>query len=637
MAASGSCAEAACSGWGAGSARRPSQTTRSRHEATDQPVAVAFNAGNLEPLARAVRDRWRSTPIIVCADDDHHTAGNPGLTRARAAARAVAGRLAVPDFGDARPPDATDFNDLYRLSGVSAVLTSLANAAPPAPSEVVAPENAAPSSPDDWPDPEPLTTPLDPLPYPVDALPPMLREAVLEVQAFVQAPAALVACSALSTLSVAAQGLVNVRRDAQLVGPVSLYVLAVAESGERKTTCDRILGAALREWERDRTRAAAPEQAAHASATAVLQAKRDGLLEAIRRKRRDGHDTAEDEAALNELAASAPQAAPVPRLLYADATPEALSHALASGWPSGAVMSAEAGAVFGAHGMGYETIMRNLALLNVLWDGGEIAIDRRSKPSFRLRDRRLTFGLMVQPEALRGFLDRAGTLPRGSGFIARFLIAWPASTQGTRSYRPAPASMPGVERFGLRIRELLDTPLCTHADGGLQPPELTLSPAAHSAWVEAHDRFERALAAGGDLADIRDVAAKAAENVARLAANFQVLAHGPGEVIDADAICDAATVIGWHLHEARRLLSELDSSTDFAAAIRLDDWLIAEARRTGDHRIPTPRVYQRGPRCVREAKTMKAALATLTERGRALMQEDRQRRFVVVNPILVRG
>ena len=159
-------------------------------------------------------------------------------------------------------------------------------------------------------------------------------------------------------------------------------------------------------------------------------------------------------------------------------------------------MSAEAGAVFGAHGMGYETIMRNLALLNVLWDGGEIAIDRRSKPSFRLRDRRLTFGLMVQPEALRGFLARAGTLPRGSGFIARFLIAWPASTQGTRSYRVAPESMPAVDRFGLRIRELLDTPLTTHADGGLQPIEVPLSPPAHAAWVQAHDRIERALAAG---------------------------------------------------------------------------------------------------------------------------------------------
>ena len=45
-------------------------------------------------------------------------------------------------------------------------------------------------------------------------------------------------------------------------------------------------------------------------------------------------------------------------------------------------------AIFGAHGMGFEAILRNLALLNVLWDGGGIDIDRRSKSSYRLRDRR---------------------------------------------------------------------------------------------------------------------------------------------------------------------------------------------------------------------------------------------------------
>jgi hypothetical protein len=104
--------------------------------------------------------------------------------------------------------------------------------------------------------------------------------------------------------------------------------------------------------------------------------------------------------------------------------------------------------------------------------------------------------------------------------------------------------MPAVERFGLRIRELLDTPLCTHADGGLQLPELTLSPAAYSAWVQAHDCIERAPGAGGDFADIRDVAAKAAENVAPLAALFHVLAHWPCGVVNAEAIHAATTVIG---------------------------------------------------------------------------------------------
>lgn len=503
------------------------------------------------------------------------------------------------------------------------MLTALDAAVPPEP-------GTAP----DWPEPEALTTAQDPMPYPVQALPEVLREAVQEVQAFVQAPMALVACSALSVLSVAAQGLVNVRRDAQLLGPVSLYLLAVAESGERKSTCDRLLGAALREWERDRARALAPEQAAHSSAAAIFEAKRNGLLEAVRRMRRDGQDTAQEEAALEELAAQAPQAAFVPRLLYADATPEALSHALASGWPSGAVMSAEAGAVLGAHGMGQETLLRNLALLNVLWDGGDIAVDRRSKPSFCLRDRRLTCGLMVQPEALRSFLDRGGPLPRGTGFMARFLVAWPESTQGSRLYRSAPSAMPAVARFGERLRALLDTPLATDDTGGLQLTALELTPAAHAAWVRAHDRIEQALGPGGEWAQVRDVAAKAAENIARMAALFHVLDHGPVGSIGSMALEAAHRVVIWHLHEARRLLLDLDTPADLAEAIRLDDWLIAEARRTGEGRIPTTRVYQYGPVGVREAKNLQAALATLSERGRARLQTEGRKRCVVVNPAL---
>ena len=59
--------------------------------------------------------------------------------------------------------------------------------------------------------------------------------------------------------AVAAQGLVNVRRDHQLGGPVSLYLLAVADSGERKSTCDTIFSPALRDWESGRVKAIAPD------------------------------------------------------------------------------------------------------------------------------------------------------------------------------------------------------------------------------------------------------------------------------------------------------------------------------------------------------------------------------------------
>lgn len=91
------------------------------HEATGYAVAVAFNAGNLVPVARALRQKFPELRLIVCADDDARTEVNPGLSKAREAAQAVGGFLAVPDFGAQRPAGATDFNDLHRHAGPAAV------------------------------------------------------------------------------------------------------------------------------------------------------------------------------------------------------------------------------------------------------------------------------------------------------------------------------------------------------------------------------------------------------------------------------------------------------------------------------------------------------------------------------------
>jgi putative DNA primase/helicase len=244
-----------------------------------------------------------------------------------------------------------DFNDVYRTHGSAAVRARIEEAAAPGTEPVTQVEAHAASSVVTarlWRDPEPLTDQHTAFPYPVDALPSLLREAVLEVHAFVQAPHALVAASALASLSVAAQGLVNVRRDAQLVGPVSVYLLSVADSGERKSTCDAIFARPLREWELERREAMAADVTAAEAAVAAFEAKKAGLLDAIKVQRRKGKDAEEPEQQLRALVADAPRPVLRPRLLYSDATPEALAFSLGNGWPSGAVLSAEAGAVFGS-------------------------------------------------------------------------------------------------------------------------------------------------------------------------------------------------------------------------------------------------------------------------------------------------
>ena len=96
-------------------------TAHSIHECTGLAVAAAFSAGNLEPVAQALRRKYPALPVILAADDDHATEGNPGLTAAHAAALAVGGAVVVPQFPADRPRKATDFNDLFSLAGAGAV------------------------------------------------------------------------------------------------------------------------------------------------------------------------------------------------------------------------------------------------------------------------------------------------------------------------------------------------------------------------------------------------------------------------------------------------------------------------------------------------------------------------------------
>jgi putative DNA primase/helicase len=80
-------------------------TGASVYEAAGHAVAVALDAGNLLPVAKALRQKFPEAKIILCADNDTTTPGNPGLTLAREAAAAVGALLAIP-------PCAGDFNDL---------------------------------------------------------------------------------------------------------------------------------------------------------------------------------------------------------------------------------------------------------------------------------------------------------------------------------------------------------------------------------------------------------------------------------------------------------------------------------------------------------------------------------------------
>lgn len=97
-------------------------TAASLHEATGYPVAVAFDAGNLGPVCKALRTAYPACLLVLCGDDDRATQGNPGRTKATAAARAVQGLTVFPE---GLPDGGSDFNDLHQHHGGAAGLAAV--------------------------------------------------------------------------------------------------------------------------------------------------------------------------------------------------------------------------------------------------------------------------------------------------------------------------------------------------------------------------------------------------------------------------------------------------------------------------------------------------------------------------------
>lgn len=100
-------------------------TGASIYEATGHAAAIAFSAGNLSTVAKDLRAKYPDIKLVICADNDAETEGNPGVRAATEAARVSGGIVAIPPAIDGKK---TDFNDLWRLHGAEAVKDVIAKA-----------------------------------------------------------------------------------------------------------------------------------------------------------------------------------------------------------------------------------------------------------------------------------------------------------------------------------------------------------------------------------------------------------------------------------------------------------------------------------------------------------------------------
>ena len=455
--------------------------------------------------------------------------------------------------------------------------------------------------------PQPLVREVAPgAAYPAQHLGP-LRAAVEAVQGMAQAPVAIPAASALAVVSLAVQGFADVET---LGGPrpVSLYALTIARSGERKSSCDAPLMAALRAFEKEQASAQREAVASWQNAHALWKGERDRILADARKGK--GERKAAARADLDALGPE-PAAPPSADRTVTEPTFEGLTRLFATGQPSLGIFSDEGGQFLGGHAMNTDNRQKTLAALNDLWQGNPIRRTRAGDGHSTLYGRRLAVHLMAQPAVARAFM--ADRMASETGFLPRFLICEPPSAIGTRLHANARGDGAALGAFGDRLRAVLDTSLPMDlATRELSPRVLPLAPEARALLVRFADAIEAAQAPGRDLAHVTGYASKAAEQAARIAGVLALWCDLGAPAVTARDMGDGCELAQFYLGEAKRLADAavISEKIDQAEALRkwlLESWPHAE--------ILVREVVRLGPNALRESPKARAALGVLGQHG----------------------
>ena len=467
-----------------------------------------------------------------------------------------------------------------------------------------------------------------PPPYPLHRFHLLVAEAARELKWNLKAPDALIGMSLLATMSTVSQDFIDVRLPTGQLRPVSLYIIGVAESGERKTTVDYRVAEPIHEhddmlmaqYEAGMARYA-KELSLWKDTHRALRRKRAKLIE--QGKPLDGINDELDQH--HELVPSIPK---LRQIIRSDITGRALADALHGDSESIAVMVDEGDIILRSE------IMRQLGMLNAAWDGSSLKLDRADGKRVLARNPRVTLSIRVQPVVIRQYLDNHGEHARGSGHFSRYLVGWPVSTQGNRCITPLAPCWGKLEHFHQRVKQLLCKRDKRLHDSTMERTVIEFTDEAKAEWIKLANDVERSLhPVNGSLHDIADFGSKLCEIVGRVAAILHFFTEQDGN-IDADTLHRAVDIVGWHTDEFQRLFGEsTEVSIAHADSEVLARWLHAHIWQPGYNHMPRNDLLSVGPARLRKKRRLDPALDILIENRTVWIGSDNsKKRYVYLNP-----
>ncbi|MFC2994288.1 DUF3987 domain-containing protein [Acinetobacter sichuanensis] len=454
-------------------------------------------------------------------------------------------------------------------------------------------------------------------PYPIHALPPLAKEAVLAIAEYVQAPIAMAAQCVIGAMSHIAQAHVNAPHPFNAQGePCSLYLLTEGQSGSRKSTSRNMADKAIIQHERKQYEQYRRDLEQWKSGQASLN-KKD--REAYCAENPPPHD---------------------PSTLYSDITLESIAGLYVDGVLNNAsIASDEAGQFFGGYTMKGDTRTQAIGGYAKLFDDGFVERTRSKSNlngSGRAYDVRLTFNLQGQHEVLADALK--DPVLRGQGFLPRFILTIPENLAGTRLqdaiYQNKNANMDHrLIAYWTRCEYLLDDCPHPHADQELYNGRyvIPMNEQAREIDLAFYNMFEELQGKGKRYEYLQAFASRASQLARRLATVF---AYFQGlQWIDASTLKGACEIIKHSLNEwAMYADIEVKAESD---AEKLIKWLIRKCVDQKTTCVSKAIALRGAPSHLRKAKKFDLYLNELIELNYVRLVTINKTAHIELNPLLL--
>ena len=448
--------------------------------------------------------------------------------------------------------------------------------------------------------------PFNGTPFPLHLPLPLYNAAVDEATTAIMTSRSMISLIALTTAAVSVQALTDVRKPNGQITPASLLAIAIAGSGDRKTTGEDSFVWTLRDFQRLQQAAYLDKKEKYQHDTVKWNNEKTRLQKSFTKLKRKGQDTSTVEAMLGEHESNKPVKPRRVKILYENSTEEAYCYGLHKHFPSAGFISSEGSGVLNGRALS------KLSIPNSLYSGTPVSIDRKTTDSYELANVRLTYSILLQPSALEKYMETNGDESRGSGIWARFLVCAPQSLQGTRFITATTQSWEHRRRYAERLQELLEQNLVCLGDDNYTREIIELSPEASEQWVVIFNAIEGEIRPGGRYERASDHASKLAENILRTAAVFHYFEGFEGD-ISIDTLNAALRVcMAWSDDFIRIFAKPPQVQLD---AMDTNEWLNNRFRKCNVRYVKKNTVRQYCPSPLRKNNRVSDALLHLHDSG----------------------